>query len=326
MLGKKTKREIEDEIYEQHPDLEVIKRGGSRTARGLKSVGKYLIMNGAAGIPIALGVRGLLPSAIDTKSNFEDNINEPVFKKLQEKAGDNYGGEAGFFDGTDGGAYYNHLNNKVYIGNRSVGGTNSKTLAHEMGHWDIHNGKGIGTAMQKIRVSPAYAISSGLLTSGNSIHSGISLSKDKLLGKKSSLFKRYKAGGGALLAELPTLWSEADASIRGRKLYKDSGGTDLGKYNKQMASAYGRTYLLGTAGKVAANWILSKLVKELGINNYLAKSEVEKVAYLTKLLSKEPQYKGMSSKELYKIAYDRMKVLDKELADDRKGWKRLLLR
>ena len=92
-----------------------------------------------------------------------------------------------------------------------------------------------------------------------------------------------------------------------------------------MASAYG-TYLLGTAGKVAANWILSKLVKELGINNYLAKSEVEKVAYLTKLLSKEPQYKGMSSKELYKIAYDRMKVLDKELADDRKGWKRLLLR
>ena len=35
---------------------------------------------------------------------------------------------------------------------------------------------------------------------------------------------------------------------------------------------------------------------------------------------------GMSSKELYKIAYDRMKVLDKELADDRKGWKRLLLR
>ena len=104
MLGKKTKREIEDEIYEQHPDLEVIKRGGSRTARGLKSVGKYLIMNGAAGIPIALGVRGLLPSAIDTKSNFEDNINEPVFKKLQEKAGDNYGGEAGFFDGTDGGA------------------------------------------------------------------------------------------------------------------------------------------------------------------------------------------------------------------------------
>ena len=325
MLGKKTKREIEDEIYEQHPDLEVIKRGGSRTARGLKSVGKYLIMNGAAGIPIALGVRGLLPSAIDTKSNFEDNINEPVFKKLQEKAGDNYGGEAGFFDGTDGGAYYNHLNNKVYIGNRSVGGTNSKTLAHEMGHWDIHNGKGIGTAMQKIRVSPAYAISSGLLTSGNSIHSGISLSKDKLLGKKSSLFKRYKAGGGALLAELPTLWSEADASIRGRKLYKVSGGTEVGKYNKQMASAYG-TYLLGTAGKVAANWILSKLVKELGINNYLAKSEVEKVAYLTKLLSKEPQYKGMSSKELYKIAYDRMKVLDKELADDRKGWKRLILR
>lgn len=314
MLGKKTKREIEDEIYEQHPDLEVIKRGGSRTARGLKSVGKYLIMNGAAGIPIALGVRGLLPSAIDTKSNFEDNINEPVFKKLQEKAGDNYGG-----------AYYNHLNNKVYIGNRSVGGTNSKTLAHEMGHWDIHNGKGIGTAMQKIRVSPAYTISSGLLTSGNSIHSGISLSKDKLLGKKSSLFKRYKAGGGALLADLPTLWSEADASIRGRKLYKDAGGTDLGKYNKQMASAYG-TYLLGTAGKVAANWILSKLVKELGINNYMAKSEVEKVAYLTKLLSKEPQYKGMSSKELYKIAYDRMKVLDKELADDRKGWKKLLLR
>lgn len=326
MLGKRSKKELlEDEIYEQHPDLEVIKRGDSRTARGLKSVGKYLLMKGGTTLPLALAVRGLLPSAIDTKSNFEDNINEPVFKKLREKAGDNYGGEAGPFDGTDGGAYYNHLNNKVYIGNRSVGGTNSKTLAHEMGHWDIHNGKGIGTAMQKIRVSPAYAISSGLLTSGNAIHSGLSLSKDKILGKKSSLFKKYKAGGGALLAELPTLWSEADASIRGRKLYKDAGGSDLGKYNKQIASAYG-TYLLATAGKVAGSWILSKLVKELGINNYMAKSEVEKVAYLTKLLSKEPQYKGMSSKELYKIAYDRMKVLDKELADDRKGWKKLLLR
>lgn len=139
MLGKRSKKElIEDEIYEQHPDLEVIKRGGSRTARGLKSVGKYLLMKGGTTLPLALAVRGLLPSAIDTKSNFEDNINEPVFKKLREKAGDNYGGEAGPFDGTDGGAFYNHLNNKVYIGNRSVGGTNSKTLAHEMGHWDSH--------------------------------------------------------------------------------------------------------------------------------------------------------------------------------------------
>ena len=325
MLGKKSKQKIEDEIYEQHPDLEVIKRGGGRGVRGLKSVGKYLIMKGGTTLPLAIAVRGLLPSAIDTKSKFEDNINEPVFKKLQEKAGDNYGGEAGPFDGTDGGAYYNHLNNKVYIGNRDTGGTNSKTLAHEMGHWDIHNGKGIGTTMQKIRVSPAYAISSGLLTSGNAIHSGISLSKDKLLGKKSSLLKRYKAGGGALLAELPTLWSEADASIRGRKIYKDAGGTDLGKYNKQMASAYG-TYLLTTAGKVAGSWILSKLVKEFGINTYMATSEAEKVAYLPKLLSKEPQHKGLSSQEVYRIAYDRMRVLDKELADDRKGWKKLLLR
>lgn len=29
MLGKRSKKELlEDEIYEQHPDLEVIKRGG----------------------------------------------------------------------------------------------------------------------------------------------------------------------------------------------------------------------------------------------------------------------------------------------------------
>lgn len=42
-------------------------------------------------------------------------------------------------------------------------------------------------------------------------------------------------------------------------------------------------------------------------------SEVERVAYITKLLKNQPEYKGFSTKDLAKVAYNRMGELNKEL-------------
>lgn len=300
MFGKSRKqRELEAELLAENPELST-RRAGGNFNRNLKTVGKNILLSYGTSIPIALGSAAALKIAMGKDKAKNDT---PTYKKLVESVGDDFGGN--HFS-----AHYNPDNNKVYVGRG--GQDNSKILAHEIGHREIQNGLGLGTSLQKIRVNPYYGVGSELLAGANAVHAGSKLAKDKILGRKSSLFDRYRGAGGYLLTSLPTLHSEANASLKGYKIYKDAGGQDTSGYKKKMAGAYS-TYLVATLAKMAGGWILSKMTKEIGINKYKGMSEVERVAYITKLLKNQPEYKGFSTKDLAKVAYNRMSELNKEL-------------
>lgn len=300
MFGKsKKEKELEAELLAENPELST-RRAGGNFKRNLKTVGKNVLLSYGASIPIAISSAAALKIAMGKDKAKNDT---PTYKRLVESVGDDFGGSSFA-------AHYNPENNKVYVG--YGGQDNSKILAHELGHREIQNGSGLGTALQKLRVNPYYEAGSGLLAGANAIHAGKKLAKDRILGKKSSLFDRYRGAGGYLLTSLPTLHSEANASLKGYKIYKDAGGKDTSGYKKKMAGAYS-TYLAATLAKMAGGWILAKITKEVGINKYKGMSEVERVAYITKLLKNQPEYKGFSTKDLAKVAYNRMGELNKEL-------------
>lgn len=300
MFGKSRKqRELEAELLAENPELST-RRAGGNLNRNLKTIGKHILVSYGASIPIALGSAAALKIAMGKDKAKNDT---PTYKKLVESAGEDFGGNHLA-------AHYDPKNNKVYVG--YGGQDNSKILAHEMGHREIQNGSGLGTSLQKIRVNPYYEVGSGLLAGANAIHAGSKLAKDRIIGKKSSLFDKYRGAGGYLLTSLPNLHSEANASLKGYRIYKDAGGQDTSGYKKKMAGAYS-TYLVSALAKMAGGWILAKMTKEIGLNKYKGMSEVERVAYITKLLKNQPEYKGFSTKDLAKVAYNRMGELNKEL-------------
>ena len=319
IIKSKKTRDLEAEIQADNSDLNPYS-DSTRT-----KIGRYLVPTISRGVIAPI----LIAKGIDTAlSSLNKNIknstlsdeNSSTYKNLIKKLGKKYGGQSFF------GAGYDPVNDIVYDG---IGGQqNSRTLAHEMGHQSVqHDNGSISNLLQRARGNKYIDYAGKGIAAINSIDAGYRLANDKILGKKSSAFNRFRGGAGALLlTQAPTLGSEAAASIRGYKIFKDAGGNwETGNYKKQMAKAFG-TYALGAAFWTSMGWLMANVVKRLGIANYKNLSEVEKVAYISNLLRKDKQYKGMSTKELTKIAYDRMKVLDEELVNDSKGWKTALLR
>ena len=306
MFGKsKKEKELEEELLAENPELGAQKEAlGVRLGRYTKPLAKNLILGGIAEklTTAALNYEG--------KKLLGDRINRTdtqTYKNLMEELGKkNYGGS----DNVVGPNYRPDLD-KVFMSD--IGGlSNSKILAHEMGHRNIENGgNSFGRLMQRARNRP-IAIGSHVLAFGNAVHAGNTLAKDKILGKKSSWFNRLRGGGGFLLSNAPTLYNEADATIRGYKLYKNAGGKDLKGYRNKTATAYS-TYLTGALAATAGGWLTSILSKETELVKYKNMTEVEKIAYITKLLKKQPEYKGFSTKDLARVAYNRMRELDKEL-------------
>ena len=306
MFGKsKKERELEAELLAENPELSVQKESlGVRLGRYAKPLAKNLIIGGIA--------EKLAKEALkfENKKLLGDQVNRTdtqTYKNLMNELGKgNYGGSDNII-----GPNYRPDVDKVFMTDIK-GLNNSKVLAHEMGHRNIENGgNSFGRLMQRSRNMPIL-IGSNVLALGNAVHAGNTLAKDKILGKKSSWFNRLRGGGGFLLANARTLYNEADATIRGYKLYKNAGGKDLKGYRNKTATAYS-TYLTGALAATAGGWLTSILTKESELVRYKNMTEVEKIAYLTKLLKKQPEYKGFSTKDLARVAYNRMRELDKEL-------------